>query len=176
MDIDDLYPPSEYLEEILEVLDRKIIGIERQAQACGDPDGWGLCDSMENFVGFGFVACQAHLVSVASSFKIDKMTALRLGPTCRSGATVAEAINHAANLWKHVDEWVLGRSQRQQAITEAGLVASGVAPEATNPYSLVLLEIVAPQPFRFASVLPLLESWRQDLEQEVASGRGTPAR
>ncbi len=77
-------------------------------------------------VGIGFVVCQKFLTSVYGLYSLEKTTALDVGPRHSEKYTKAQLVNHAANYWKHRDEWDLerdtrGRSQLSQMIVATKL-------------------------------------------------------
>lgn len=133
------------------------------AAASPDPEGMGLFDRMEHLTGLGFVACQTYLASVYGSIGIPKDLALPCGPLHRPSLSVASLVNHAANLWKHQDEWALQRNTRArdrivEAFDDLGLPALG-----EYPLSGCLAEICHQTEARFRSVLPFLTQWRDTL-------------
>src|SRR5260370_1283722 len=78
-----------------------------------DPEALGYFDSAEHLTGLGFVACQTYMATVYGHLRIEKLNALNAGPAHLSGQTKVQIINHAANYWKHNNEWPLDRSRRQ---------------------------------------------------------------
>lgn len=68
-------------------------------------DQCGTPDMVEYLIGFGFAACQGYITGVCAELGVPKVEALDVGPEHVDGATVASLANHAANWWKHVDEW-----------------------------------------------------------------------
>lgn len=68
-------------------------------------DQCGMPDMVEYLVGLGFAACQGYITGVCAELGVSKKAALAVGPKHEDGATVASLVNHAANWWKHSDEW-----------------------------------------------------------------------
>lgn len=150
------------LQEIASVLDERLDAIERKIQAGADADWYG--DTAEGFCGLGFVACQQYMVATAGWLKVGKGTALGCGPVHPCGNTVASIVNHAANYWKHGDEWDLGNSKGQQAKTQDGLEAILADCEGGYPLTVILARLVPPSKnWRFAELVPRLVDWRDDL-------------
>lgn len=152
----------EVLRQLVSVLDERLEAIERLLESHGEADWEG--DTAEGFCGLGFVACQQYLVATASWLKVGKGTALGCGPVHPCGNTVASIVNHAANYWKHGDEWALGNSQRQEARTQDGLEAILADFESGYPLTVILARLVSPsKKWRFGELVPLLIEWRDDL-------------
>ena len=157
------------LQEIASVLDERLDAIERQIESGAEADWYG--DTAEGFCGVGFVACQQYIVATASWLKVGKGTALGCGPVHPCGDTVASIVNHAANFWKHRDEWVLGNSHGPQAKTEEGL--ESILPDFDKDYSLtnILANLLPPsKKWRFGELIPLLVDWRDDLNAKYPRG------
>ncbi len=110
----------ESLRELTLVLDARLDSIERSIQKYSDADMFG--DSAEAVCGLGFVACQQYLAATASWLGVEKTPALQCSPNHVCGDTIVSIVNHAANYWKHGDEWLLGKTEKQQAKTQDGLV------------------------------------------------------
>jgi hypothetical protein len=151
------------LEHIMRILDAQLDRDCDTANASSDPDGFGLFDRMEHLTGLGFVACQTYLVSAYGSIGIPKDIALQCGPLHCPSLSVAGLVNHAANLWKHQDEWALQQNTRARdriikAFDDLGLPALG-----EYPLSGCLAEICYQTEARFRSVLPFLIQWRDAL-------------
>lgn len=152
------------LREITAVLDSRLDVLVRQIQKSEDADGLGFSDTAEGLCGIGFVACQQYLVATRSWLRVEKSQALRCGPVHSCGDTVASIVNHAANYWKHGDEWELGKSEKQQAKTQDGLEAILADVEGGYPLTVVLARLVSPSdPWLFQHLLPLLVRWRDDM-------------
>ena len=97
----------EALRHLSGVLDIQIDALTAEASLLSDPDGSGVFDQMESIAGLGFVACQTYLAATYSQVRLAKNRALTFGPTHFSGISIVALLNHAANFWKHRDEWSL---------------------------------------------------------------------
>lgn len=150
------------LRQIASVLDARLDVLNRDFDDCPDPDGVG--DTADGLCGVGFVACQQYLMATASWLRVDKTKALDCGPVHACGDTLASIVNHAANYWKHGDEWLLGKSEKQKAKTQDGLERI-LADFEGGEYVLtvILAKLVSPSAWRFRHLLPLLASWRDDM-------------
>ncbi|MGD1277274.1 MAG: hypothetical protein ABR964_08630 [Tepidisphaeraceae bacterium] len=160
----------EFLGELLALIDKQLDKLYRQAKQSADPDSFGIFDSAEGVIGLGFVACQRYLVATCGSVRIDKKLALVRGARHPSGMTIPEIINHAANYWKHRDEWQLDKSpanqNRVRRIWKA-FKAVGCAPDLNYPLSCILAKLVAPGPPGFKPIITKLERWRDELRAAV---------
>jgi hypothetical protein len=150
------------LEELIEVIDGHLDRLDRAVQTCPDPDAWDLSDPIDAACGLGFAAIQQYLASTAAFRAVDKSKALGCGPALASGQTVAESVNHAANWWKHCDEWQLGKKSSREVKTTQG-IESFVPNDERDVLSAALRVLANPDAARFAAVLPLIKSWRDDL-------------
>lgn len=158
------------LRERTTSLDGRLDALEQAIQRCPDPDAFGLSDSAEAVCGLGFAACQQYRTATASGMGVEKSKALPLGPVHASGDTVVSIVNCAANYWKHGDEWVLGKSEKQQRKTQDGLEALLVDFEDGYPLPVILAWLVAPsEPWRLRFLLPLLAEWRDDVHAKFRS-------
>lgn len=150
------------LKEIASVLDERLSEIERQIQSGDEADWFG--DTAEGLCGIGFVACQQYLTETASWVDVAKSTALGCGPIHPCGNTIASIVNHAANYWKHSDEWSHETSKSQQARTQDGLEAILADFENGYPLTVILARLVFPSKnWRFGELIPRLTDWRDDL-------------
>jgi hypothetical protein len=157
------------LEELGGLIDQRLEQIDRAIETCPDPDGWGYFDSADALCGLGFAAIQQYLASTAAFLGVDKSTALKCGPAHASGLTVAAGVNHAANWWKHCDEWRLGKSGKQEEITIRGVEALGVPIDGSYVLTVALAKLVSPKHLRFRELLPLVEEWRDDIRKRFPS-------
>jgi hypothetical protein len=88
---------------IVDAVDETIENVE--FEVCIDMIVDETIDNVEFEVGIGFVVCQRYLTSVYGLYELDKGQALDAGPRSCKKYTKAELVNHAANYWKHRDEW-----------------------------------------------------------------------
>ena len=155
----------ELLKELVQLIDRQI---EKNCQLCSDvddPDSLGYFDSAENITGLGFVACQTFMSSVCGNLGVNKGKALASGPSHSSGNTKAQIVNHAANYWKHNNEWDEGKRDKQREVIEKAFESVGCSVNQDCPLSGVLYEISLPGQARFQSILGALEVWKDELEK-----------
>jgi hypothetical protein len=155
----------DFLRQHLAVIDAQLANITEAARGCYDPDQFGMLAEFESVAGLGFVACQRYLSATTGWMKLRKDVALRAGPRHDSGLSVAEIINHAANFWKHEDEWSEHAPSPQQQRTQAAMQRIGAIPS-DYPLSCVLGEIAVGDA-KFESVTPSLEAWRDALRALV---------
>src|SRR3546814_11527592 len=81
-------------------------------------DERGYVDVAEHRTGLAFVACQTYMATVCGAVGIDKSAALRKGPQHPGGLSKVQIINHAANYWKHNNEWALTKPDRRRELIE----------------------------------------------------------
>ena len=96
----DLY--LEPLKYKIRFIDTYLENLDREAKASSDPDMFGIYDTSEDIIGFGFVACQKYIRSTACRYKEVK-NALDLDPK-RKGRSFVRLIDGFANYWKHEGE------------------------------------------------------------------------
>jgi hypothetical protein len=97
----------DFLQAAAVLVDTRLERLDKEAEASPDPDAFGIFDQVEYITGFGFVACQTYITAIASRRKLQKREALALGPKHRTGRSMAQLTNAAANHWKHSAEWSL---------------------------------------------------------------------
>ncbi len=149
-----------FLREATTLVDGRLEQLEREASP--DPDEYGVYDQAEYITGFGFVACQTYATGVVSSSKVTKPDALALGPKHRTGRTIIELIDAAANHWKHSPEWSLNTPPKAQKTLEV-IASLGVNTHGSYPVANMLHHILTPHPARFANLIPFLTQWRDAL-------------
>ena len=152
----------DFLRAALGLVDASLARLHENARSSPDPDGFGIFDEVEYITGFGFVACQTYATAVVSlsHLRNRKREALALGPKHRTGRSMAELVNAAANYWKHSPEWSLDAPTAQAAQTIEVISTLGVATDASYPIANALREILTPHPARFANLIPFLTQWR----------------
>ena len=153
----------DFLKKHISLINAQLASIQEAAKGCGDPDQFGMLDDFESVAGLGFVACQRYVSATAACMKLAKRDALQAGPKHNSGLTIAEVINHAANYWKHAEEWDSEVSSPQRQHTEAGMKIIGALPS-DYPVSFALVEIASGEA-NFESVLEDLKTWRDELRR-----------
>lgn len=149
------------LEEITEFIDDRLSMLSDRVDEGQEGVLW-LLDRMENLSGLGFVACQTYLASTYGCANIAKGEALMYGPRLSERLTAAQLVNHAANLWKHSNEWVItgNPGPRQSLVNGLGEINYDVRGE--YPISGCLAELTNGNA-RFTNVAKLLVEWRDDL-------------
>jgi hypothetical protein len=120
-------------------------------------DQAGVPDMAEYLIGLGFAACQGYITGVCAEMGVQKADALLVGPEHATGATIASLTNHAANWWKHCDEWSdppTGRALQ----TYSGLKALGVS--GFYPLYDALRAMTSSQQPLFRELTVQLSAWR----------------
>ena len=157
----------ELLKELVQLIDRQIENICQLCSGVNDPDSLGYFDSAEHVTGLGFVACQTFMSSVCGNLGVSKGNALAIGPSHSSGNTKAQLVNHAANYWKHKNEWEQSKKDKQREVIEKAFESVGFPVNLDYPLSGVLTEVSLPEEARFQSVLGALEVWKDELGKIV---------
>ena len=154
-----------FLMGAVALIDANLELLDGKANASPDPDAFGIFDEIEYLTGFGFVACQTYATAVTSwtKFRGEKREALALGPKHRTGLSMIQLINAAANHWKHSPEWSLDTPTTQARQTLEVISSLGVDPNHSYPVANMLHEMLAPDTARFANLIPLLTQWRDIL-------------
>lgn len=151
------------LAELIAAIDSHLSDIFAKSIEAEDPDSFGYFDSAEHATGLGLVACQTYMAMVYGTLGVDKRNALNFGPKHLGGLTKVQIINHAANYWKHNNEWALDRTAARQAAIEKAFESVGFPVETDYPLSGVLTELANPGPASLAAVVSVLEAWKAEL-------------
>ena len=151
------------LRALIVIIDDHLSNICEKSLEVDDPDSFGLFDSAEHLTGLGFVACQTYMATVYGNLNIEKQLALNMGSKHRGGRTKAQIINHAANYWKHNNEWVLDKSATRRKAIESAFESVGFSVGTDYPLCGVLTELSAPFEASFRSVIDMLELWKTEL-------------
>ena len=150
----------ELLKDICSFIDGKLqsLGesIDEEAEQCG------LFDRLEHLVGLGFVACQTYMAATYGCANIRKDLALEFGPKVSSELFLTQMVNHAANMWKHCEEWHISGDDGPKRPLRKAFDAIGYSVESGYPLSGCLAEITGGQA-RFSVVVDQLCCWRNDL-------------
>jgi hypothetical protein len=152
------------IKDLILMIDAKLSELVDTSSQVDDPDGFGYFDSAEHLIGLGCVTCQAYMTAVYGILGIDKSTALSQGPEHPSGTTIASAVNHAANYWKHNNEWAVGTTAARQARIEAAFEGLGFPVGTEYPLSGILMEVSSPDHASFQSIMTKLDNWRVALQ------------
>jgi hypothetical protein len=148
---------------LVEVIDQQLSDICDNAVNAETTDELGYYDAAEHATGLGLVACQTIIAIVCGGLEVEKSSALALGPVHKGGLSKVQIINHAANYWKHNNEWSLERpDKRKEAISKA--FASVGFPVGTDyPLSGVLTELAEPKRASLREVLAILAAWKVEV-------------
>lgn len=125
-----------------------------------DADQFGCFDVAEHIIGLGFVVCQTYIATVCGGIGVDKIDALKKGPQHSVGLSKAQIINHAANYWKHNNEWALAKPDRRREAIERAFDSVGFSVDTDYPLSGVLTELSAPCFASLVAVADLLREWK----------------
>lgn len=156
------------LVELIDIIDQQFEATILASREVDDPDGFGYFDSAEQIAGLGFVICQTYVATVYGFLRVEKEKALSYGPRHRSGLTHMQIINHAANYWKHNNEWSLDQNLRKKKTIEDAFESIGFPVSSEYPLSGVLTEVASPGPVGFKPVLAVLEFWKNELSKAVS--------
>ena len=156
-----------FLRDAAALVDASLERLDREAGASPDPDMFGILHQIEYITGFGFVACQTYATAVVSRRKLEKGEALALDPKHRTGRSMAQLINAAANHWKHSSEWSADAPTNQAKQTLEVIQSLGVDSNGSYPVANSLYEILRPLPARFANLIPFLTQWRDALTKRT---------
>jgi hypothetical protein len=154
------------LVEVLAVIDGQLDTILRGWSDAAEADEFGYFDRAEHITGLGFVACQAYMTATYGFMNLAKSRALSLGPRHKTGQTIADIINHAANFWKHYDEWHLEKGIAKHDRTRAAFESLESPVDLDYPLSGILAELAVPQPPSFKLLADRLALWRDDLRSK----------
>lgn len=160
----------DFLESAAALLDANLEHLEKKTETSPDPDQFGIFDEIEYISGFGLVACQTYMTSIVSRAKFEKRKALTFGPKYKTGHTIAQIVNSAANYWKHNPEWSFDSPITQAKQTLDVLASLNIETKpGYYPVMNTLYEILVPNPTRFANLIPLLIQWRDSLPRRTKS-------
>ena len=155
----------DFLEKHLALIDMQLERLIANGKASGDADAFGIFDDIDSLVGVGFVACQRYLAATCGWLKVPKQVALAAGSKHSTGMTIVEIINHAANYWKHREEWSGESTSPERQRSNLAMKAIH-ALESDYPMMTALSQITVGTKFR--DMLPDLAWWRDELRQQNA--------
>ena len=101
---------------------------------------WHRLDRAEHITGLGFAACQAYVTATHGVMNVGKSKAFAFGPCHGSGQRIVEIVNHAANYWKHREEWHLDKSSARQNRIRNAFEAIGFSVDLDYPLSGVITD------------------------------------
>lgn len=157
------------LEELLALLDSKLLPIHEDIARSNDPESDGLLDRGEYLIGVGFCITQQYLVDTLTLTGVNKSEAFDLGPRTSSGASAISAVNAAANWWKHSAEWVGADSVPAPARRTVDVVEGLSARNTDYALSNVLAALVGSEDFSLSALVPCLTAWRAAVHERRAS-------
>jgi hypothetical protein len=153
-----------FLHAAVALVDGQLEILHREVKSSPDPDSYGIFDRIEYLTGFGLVACQTYATSITGVARVNKGKALELGPRHRTGRSMIQLINAAANYWKHSPEWSLDAHTDQAEKTLETIESLGVVTDIGQyPIANTLYEMLKPHNARFANLIPFLTQWRDAL-------------
>lgn len=150
------------LREFVGFLDRELSVIVRRVGESNNPEGDGLYDRAEYFIGIGFVAIQQYLYDTCSCINIDRAEAFRYGPAHDAGVTWVKIIHESANWWKHEAEWYKKGTVRDSTYS----TVVGVTGTSEYPMSNVLAAFTEDHCLSFTSVISKVTEWRDILAHD----------
>lgn len=156
----------DYLEELLDAIDKILVDINENIKGSVDPESDGLCDKGEYFIGAGFCAMQRYLVDVLQDRKIDKGLALTLGPTNKEGVAISLVLHAAGNYWKHSPEWHIFKDLDDKSNKTLKRLISHDGP-APYPLSDLLAELCSGEDLSLRRCIPYLEKWRHAVYRKL---------
>lgn len=166
-------PELAHIANLIAAIDEYLLGICDAAVAADDADNLGHFDNAEHAVGLGLVACQTYMATAYGALKIEKSVALTFGLRHHGGLTQVQIINHAANYWKHNNEWSLDRSAARKEAIKRAFESIGFPIDTDYPLSGVLVELSNPAPPSLKQVVRALETWKKEMCETCTKSRGS---
>ncbi len=164
------------LTEHLGCLDRILAVTNDRISASRDPDGEGLLDTGEYFIGAGFAAIQRYVSATYPYLRVSKPVAFAIPPEAGGGVSVVQGINAGANYWKHLDEWGL-RTIVCRDIDSLSPIArrtieiiACLTPWADYTCSNLLAALTGGPDCTLHQLLPLVTEWRDNLDKRYRVG------
>ncbi|GAB3432819.1 hypothetical protein GCM10027395_23330 [Giesbergeria sinuosa] len=149
--------------KLINMLEIQLSDLSDMCAQASDGDSYGLFDTMEHIVGLAMVAGQTYIATACGAIGVEKSNALKMGPAHSAGRTKVEIINHAANYWKHNNEWSnRGTDRRRQAIEEA-FDSVGFPVGTDYPLSGILTELCNPSHASIELVSEILQEWKDEV-------------
>lgn len=150
----------ETLLALVRLLDQQLGELSDRSMEAEDADAYGYFDTMEHLIGLAMVAGQTYVATVCGAIAVEKRSALKKGPSCSGGKTKVEIINHAANYWKHNNEWGAERSDRRRQAVEEAFDSVGFPVGTDYPLSGVLTELSDPKFASLGALAGILCEWK----------------
>lgn len=154
--------------------------IKRMIQEKEDALSSGLCEEAEFIAGIGFTICQKYITGTLGLIRVEKESALKIGPLFSEKLPYAQIINAAANYWKHHDEWdatSFGGADEDGLSSLTIRDASKISNQAHRTIKILqqvtawsdytcvntLHEITKETEISLLSLIPILRQWRAEL-------------
>ena len=155
MDIRSVDCEREFLSGLLEALEAQM-GDRAHAAITIEV----ALDHFEFTTGLAFVACQRYITSTCGWLRVPKRTALIVGLRLNADLTYVEALNAAADYWKHADGWNNPAEAKRSSNTKRVLTLMGLNPDDvyTGQDLFGKFDVGNIRDF-----IPILEKWRADL-------------
>ena len=153
------------LADLLSMLDKEIMKIQKAIASSNDPESDGLLDRCEYFIGIGLTGIQQYLADTLTFTGVKKKNALTLGPAYKEGLAFVAVLNAAANWWKHSAEWYAEPTLRKDALRTQQVIGE-VAESEEYVMSNVLAGLLRTPNVTLSSLLPNLVLWRSAVEKE----------
>jgi hypothetical protein len=150
----------ENLLKLVYLLDEQLSELSDKSMEAEDADAYGYFDTMEHLVGLAMVISQTYIATVCGAIAVEKRSALKNGPPLPGGKTKVEIINHAANYWKHNNEWGTERSGRRRQAIEEAFDSVGFPVGTDYPLSGVLTELSDPMFASLEALVGILQEWK----------------
>ena len=122
---------------------------------------------MEHLVGLATVIGQTYIATVCGVASIDKRSALKKGPFHSGGKTKVEIINHAANYWKHNNEWGIESSDRRRKAIEEAFDTVGFPVGVDYPLFGVLTTLADSEFASIEALAGILRDWKLEVLSDV---------
>jgi hypothetical protein len=155
-----LEPKLETILSLVESLGMQLQEILGKSIDNEDAETFGYYDAAEHITGLAFVACQTYIATVCGEIGKDKGDSLLKGPMHSGGLRKAQIINHAANYWKHNNEWVLTEPDRRREAIEKAFGSVGFSVISDYPLSGILSELSDPRTASLAAGNAILREWK----------------
>lgn len=165
------------IEPIFKIKDDEIKKMIREKE---DVLSSGLCEQAEFIVGLAFTICQKYITGTLGWIRVEKESALKIGPLFSENLTYAQIVNAAANYWKHRDEWdpiSFGEADENDFSSVTLRDASKLSTQAHRTIKIlqqvtkwsdytcvnVLYELTKKTENSLFLLIPILQQWRAEL-------------
>lgn len=152
------------LQGLLAMLDVKLAELDAAIKKSADPDTDGLLDHIEYIVGVGLVATQQFISETSVFTGLNKDKAYSMGPRHRSGIAYIQAIDSAANYWKHEAEWWRDLDALQSSSLKTRVHVGTIADCTDYQLSNFLFALSDNYEIRFKCLVPIITKWLDELK------------